>query len=272
MKDPEEALAAARRPPPLGIPYAGARMRSGSDPSRRGRLEIRSVSARRLAEWAIIEPERGARSTPPAALGRPITAVKLLLVRLLRQYLGQMSAQQSRFNAHVAAHVMRLEERVAELEDAARREREGPRRRRAAVCMRVDAGPLRGRPGRCGDQSGAGLPRAVPAAGAGRARTTRRCRLPGCPAARSAPCTSWRRGAAGRWCSHYSGYARGLERVLAASPRSLLVSHNITPAEYFWATDPAEAVRCQLGAGQLAELARRPVTLAGRVWISTRAS
>ncbi len=103
-------------------------------------------SARRLAEWAIIEPdESGVRST--RRKGRPITAVKLLLVRLLRQYIGQMTAQQSRFNAQVAAHVVRLEERVAELEDAARRDREGPRRRRAAVCMRVDqvlcaAGPV----------------------------------------------------------------------------------------------------------------------------------
>jgi hypothetical protein len=32
-----------------------------------------------------------------------------------------MSAQQSRFNAQVAAHVLRLEERVAELERAAQR-------------------------------------------------------------------------------------------------------------------------------------------------------
>jgi hypothetical protein len=38
---------------------------------------------------------------------------------MLRQYIGQVSAQQSRFNAHMAAHVMRLEERVAELETAA---------------------------------------------------------------------------------------------------------------------------------------------------------
>jgi hypothetical protein len=39
---------------------------------------------------------------------------------MLRQYIGQMSAQQSRFNAQVAAHVLRLEQRVAELEEAAR--------------------------------------------------------------------------------------------------------------------------------------------------------
>jgi glycosyltransferase involved in cell wall biosynthesis len=54
---------------------------------------------------------------------------------------------------------------------------------------------------------------------------------------------------------HYSGYAPGLEGLLAAARRSLLVSHNVTPARYFWASDPAEAVRCQLGRAQLGELA-----------------
>jgi len=72
-------------------------------------------SARRLAEWAIIEPERG-QVYSTRRYGRPITAVKLLLVRLLRQYVGQMSAQQSRFNAQVRRARVRLEERVAELE------------------------------------------------------------------------------------------------------------------------------------------------------------
>jgi L-malate glycosyltransferase len=54
---------------------------------------------------------------------------------------------------------------------------------------------------------------------------------------------------------HYSGYAAGLGPVLASARRSLLVSHNITPPQYFWASDPVEAVRCQLAHGQLAELA-----------------
>ncbi len=61
---------------------------------------------------------------------------------------------------------------------------------------------------------------------------------------------------------HYSGYAPGLERLLADAPRSLLVSHNVTPARYFWASDPAEAVRCQLGRAQLAALAATAGTLA----------
>ncbi|HEX3831766.1 MAG TPA: hypothetical protein VHW04_07335 [Solirubrobacteraceae bacterium] len=109
MKDPQEALAAAR------AAAAGTREEEATPWS----LEDGTVSTRRLAEWAMIQPET-ARVYSTRRLGRPITAVKRLLVRMLRQYIGQMSAQQSRFNAQVAAHVMRLEQRVAELEEAAR--------------------------------------------------------------------------------------------------------------------------------------------------------
>jgi glycosyltransferase involved in cell wall biosynthesis len=62
---------------------------------------------------------------------------------------------------------------------------------------------------------------------------------------------------------HYSGYATGIERVLGAGGRTLVVSHNITPPEFFWASDPVEAVRCQLARGQLAELADAAGVLAG---------
>jgi hypothetical protein len=110
MKDPQEALAAAR---------AAAAETGDGDTAAPWSLEDGTASARRLAEWAMIEPET-ARVYSTRRLGRPITAVKRLLVRMLRQYIGQMSAQQSRFNAQVAAHVMRLEQRVAELEEAAR--------------------------------------------------------------------------------------------------------------------------------------------------------
>jgi glycosyltransferase involved in cell wall biosynthesis len=62
---------------------------------------------------------------------------------------------------------------------------------------------------------------------------------------------------------HYSGYARGLEPLFELRRRSLLISHNITPARYFWAHDPVEGVRCELGQGQLAWLAGGVGTLAG---------
>lgn len=61
---------------------------------------------------------------------------------------------------------------------------------------------------------------------------------------------------------HYSGHAAGLERVLERAPRALLVSHNITPAHYFWAAEPVEAVHCQLARAQLAELAGRATAVA----------
>jgi hypothetical protein len=119
VKDPQEALAAARRAAARAHAGAGARDEKPGDEAPWS-LEGEALSTRRLAEWAIIEPdETHVQST--RRWGRPLTAGKLLLVRLLRQYIGQMSAQQSRFNAHVAAHVMRLEERVAELEQAAHR-------------------------------------------------------------------------------------------------------------------------------------------------------
>lgn len=126
MKDPEEALAAARRA--AAAAQHEARTGPVSQTERNIKYNISPTdpaggSARRLAEWAIIEPEEDeVRST--RRHGRPITAVKLLLVRLLRQHIGQITAQQSRFNAQVAAHVVRLEERVAELEETVRRERE----------------------------------------------------------------------------------------------------------------------------------------------------
>jgi hypothetical protein len=117
VKDPREALAAARRA--AGETGAG-------EPDDAPWSEGSPVdSARRLARWAIIEPDPG-RVYSTRRYGRPITAVKRGLVLLLRQYIGQVSAQQSRFNAEVAAHVVRLEERVAELERAAdERRRDG---------------------------------------------------------------------------------------------------------------------------------------------------
>jgi glycosyltransferase involved in cell wall biosynthesis len=62
---------------------------------------------------------------------------------------------------------------------------------------------------------------------------------------------------------HYSGYARGLERVFESSRRSLLISHNITPAHYFWSHEPVEGVRCELARSQLAELGLKVGALAG---------
>jgi hypothetical protein len=119
MKDPQEAIEAARR--------AAETAEDGS--AAPWSLEKTTVSAKRLAEWAIIEPEQ-AEVYSTRRFGRPITALKRLLIRLLQQYIGQMSAQQSRFNAQVAAHVMRLEERVDALERTMEERQGGDQRRR----------------------------------------------------------------------------------------------------------------------------------------------
>ena len=105
MKEPQEALEAARR---------AAADRPG-EPDAPLELGDPSLRARRLVEWAILQPEE-AKIYSTRRYGKPITLLKRLLVRLLRQYFAEVSAQQSRFNSLVAAHVMRLEERVEALE------------------------------------------------------------------------------------------------------------------------------------------------------------
>lgn len=107
MKEPQEALEAARRA------ASAAPGEAGGSPG----FDDPALGARRLVEWAMIEPEE-AKVYSTRRFGKPITLVKRLLVRGLRQYLAEVSAQQSRFNALAAAHLMRLEERVEALEQA----------------------------------------------------------------------------------------------------------------------------------------------------------
>ena len=115
MREPRDALEAARR-----AAAAAPAVEAEKVPAR---LE-RPAEMKQLLEWAIIEPDPS-EVYSTRRLGRPITALKQLLIRLLYQYLGQISAQQSRFNAHMAAHVMRLDERVRELEQQLEAERRG---------------------------------------------------------------------------------------------------------------------------------------------------
>lgn len=118
MREPREALEAARRAA-AAAPDAGVETWPP-------RLE-RPAEMKQLMHWAIIEPDP-LEVYSTRRFGRPITAFKRLLIRLLYQYLGQISAQQSRFNAHMAVHAMRLEQRLNELEEAAAsRSRSAPR-------------------------------------------------------------------------------------------------------------------------------------------------
>ena len=69
-----------------------------------------------LAEWAMIEidPSEVVYSTRRA--GAPITFLKRMLVRLLRQYLVELESRQTRFNIALLERVGSLEERVKRLE------------------------------------------------------------------------------------------------------------------------------------------------------------
>jgi L-malate glycosyltransferase len=55
---------------------------------------------------------------------------------------------------------------------------------------------------------------------------------------------------------HYSAYAPRLAQQLERPQRKLLVSHNITPAEWFWRHEPMTAVQCAIGREQLPRFAR----------------
>ncbi|HZU60049.1 MAG TPA: hypothetical protein VE983_03745 [Solirubrobacteraceae bacterium] len=115
MRTPEEALAAARRQAQarrLAEPELG---RAPSDQDLL--LEAREASLKQLTRWAMIEPEE-LEVYSTRRLGAPITALKRLLIRLLRQYLVQMSAQQSRFNAYVVGYLVAMDERIRALEEA----------------------------------------------------------------------------------------------------------------------------------------------------------
>ena len=104
---PEEALEAARA--------AAARANYEDVPGLRIEPTDR-VSLEQLMEWAVIEPTLDdVRST--RRLGGPITWLKRTLVRLLRQYHGQILAEQTRFNMHVMVQIAELEDRLRRLED-----------------------------------------------------------------------------------------------------------------------------------------------------------
>lgn len=111
MTRPEDALERARE--------AAARKRTagGYADAEPGWVEpgAESPGAELLLEWAQIDVDlENVRST--RRLGAPITAVKRGLVRLLRQYDAEASAQQTRFNIGVVTYLLRLEERVTRLE------------------------------------------------------------------------------------------------------------------------------------------------------------
>ena len=111
MTSPEEALELARER------AAAARARGGyADELGRFAIDpVDAVTLEHLLEWAVIEPDVSElRST--RVYGAPITWLKRALYRLMRQYNGQVLAQQSRFNIQLAVFVGQLADRVERLE------------------------------------------------------------------------------------------------------------------------------------------------------------
>jgi glycosyltransferase involved in cell wall biosynthesis len=62
---------------------------------------------------------------------------------------------------------------------------------------------------------------------------------------------------------HYSAYAPKLASVLEMPGRRILLSHNVTPARWFWAHDAQIAVQCSLGRKQMHDFAARCDVIVG---------
>jgi hypothetical protein len=111
VTSPEQALVVARE--------RAASLDAAAVPELRLDAGEEGVTLEQLFEWAVIEPDLDeVRST--RRYGRPITLTKRLIVRVLRQYLGQITSQQTRFNLQLAVYVAGLADRVDELERRAR--------------------------------------------------------------------------------------------------------------------------------------------------------
>ena len=74
-------------------------------------------SREQLAEWAVIEIDADEVLYSSRA-GAPLTFFKRLLARLLRQYLVELEARQTRFNIALLTRLDRLEESMGADEEA----------------------------------------------------------------------------------------------------------------------------------------------------------
>ena len=115
MSGPDDALQRARE-------AAAAKRRSGGyhgvnqgadalDPTILGE----KAPATLLSEWAVIEIEPDLLYSTRRG-GAPVTALKRLLMRLLRQYFVELEARQTRFNLGALAAISEIEQRMNRLE------------------------------------------------------------------------------------------------------------------------------------------------------------
>ena len=251
---PEEALQAAR---------AAAAKRDDELPPGMAIEPTERVSIEQLMEWAAIEPDIELMVST-RKLGAPITWFKRKVIHFLRQYFREQNSQQTRFNLNVLIRLAELEDRVARLEEARRAAAPRPRRaagRRAGRRVRVHqvlsgAGPydavttqafafraLFGAWGWSGRDVAAEIDPRV--------------------GSQIAPLRALEAGPGDVLLIHYSAYAPKLRAVLELPNRKLLLSHNITPARWFWDHDPQAAVVCALGRKQLPQFAAAADVVAG---------
>jgi hypothetical protein len=111
--NPDDAIDAARR--------AAAERRDtyAADAALAGDLDAaigpEGVTPELLREWAMIEVEPSAIYST-RRLGAPVTLLKRVLMRLLRQYTAQLEARQTRFNVALLGRLEELEGRIEALE------------------------------------------------------------------------------------------------------------------------------------------------------------
>lgn len=113
---PDRARAEAERKRAAGG-YAGDEPGGPLDDS----IAEASPSPETLAEWAVIHVDAGTLYSTRRG-GAPVTALKRLLLRLLRQYLVEAEAHQTRFNLAVVKSLQELERRVERLESVSKRD------------------------------------------------------------------------------------------------------------------------------------------------------
>ncbi len=114
MTTPEEALECARESAAKRRAEGGYREAQPGGP-----LDDTFVADRPpdevMGEWAVLSVDEGTLYSTRRG-GAPVTWVKRLLLRLLRQYLVELEARQTRFNLALLRRLGDLEERVETLE------------------------------------------------------------------------------------------------------------------------------------------------------------
>ena len=112
MTRPEDALDRARQ-------EAGRKRAEGAYPPAESTAADAPPPERptpaQLREWSLIEVDPELVYSTRRG-GAPITGMKRLMLRLMRQYTTELEAQQTRFNVALLAYLGELESRLAALE------------------------------------------------------------------------------------------------------------------------------------------------------------